>query len=313
MNNYIKEVGFKVCINLSYIYPFLSFLNNNYMTTSTWDDILELGPECYERFVDSNKVPEISQLDINLSGISTLTGQYKVGRASPTANTLIYIIEGAIELHTKELIQTVNKGMLVTLPANHPFLLTLNSPKLSICWFDLDNTSHWRQLCINKPTVEYCDSGHQIYHLLSFIYYERNHILRAPAMTQLDHYLNNALRSSPITSQESQRIKQLFRDIEKKLHFTWTIENMCQLIHYSSPHLHRLCKKHFKRSPIQQLILLRMARAKDLLANTDWSIAQIAEQVGYQDIFNFSKRFKKSIGISPAKYRKQESANITTD
>jgi AraC-like DNA-binding protein len=281
------------------------------MFESPWNDILELGPECYERFIDASKVPEITQLDINLSGISTLTGHYKVGRANPTAHTLVYVLDGSIKLHTEEMQQIVTETMLITLPASKPFLFELNSPTLSICWFDLDDTRYWRQLCSNKSTVEYCENGHQIYHLLGLIYYERNASLRQTAFTQLEYYLNNALNSPSVRSQESQRIKQLFREIEKKLHFTWTIDNMCELIHYSSPHLHRLCKNHFKRSPIQQLILLRMERAKYLLANTDWSIAQIAEQVGYQDIFNFSKRFKKSLGISPAKYRKQEnSTNI---
>ena len=34
------------------------------------------------------------------------------------------------------------------------------------------------------------------------------------------------------------------------------------------------------------------------------SIAEIAEKVGYQDHFYFSRVFKKHVGMSPSKYRK---------
>ena len=48
----------------------------------------------------------------------------------------------------------------------------------------------------------------------------------------------------------------------------------------------------------------RMERAKQLLAETDLSIAEIADKVGYSTSRYFSTRFKAKTGDSPLAYRK---------
>lgn len=50
---------------------------------------------------------------------------------------------------------------------------------------------------------------------------------------------------------------------------------------------------------------LRIQRAKELLRDDSVSIQEIAEIVGYNDYFYFTKVFKKVEGISPSKYRKE--------
>ncbi|WP_076419336.1 AraC family transcriptional regulator [Colwellia sp. UCD-KL20] len=273
-----------------------------------WLDVLEIGPECNERFVECNKVPELDKLEIKLCGVSFLSGKYCVGRADPMCHTIFYVVDGSLELHTEKGQQTIDKGHLVTLPAHKPFLIELQSENFSMVWFDLNDCLHWRTLCENRPSVALCESGRQIFHLLSFIYYERSNILRQSSVKQLEYYLDKTLCAESSVSSDHQKLDQLIRDIEKKLHFNWTVKDMGAIIHYSSPHLHRLFQKRFTRSPIQHLIFLRMERAKYLLKNTTWSIEQIAEQVGYKDVFNFSKRFKKSIGLPPGLFRKTDVA-----
>jgi AraC-like DNA-binding protein len=79
---------------------------------------------------------------------------------------------------------------------------------------------------------------------------------------------------------------------------------MCDQLHYSPPHLHRLCQAQFGKSPIQKLIHLRIERAKSLLLNTRWPVQHVASYVGYTNIFNFSKSFKKLMGVSPSEFRR---------
>lgn len=271
-----------------------------------WLDVLEIGPECNERFVECTKAPELESLHIKICGVSQLSGKYSVGRVKPMCNTIFYGVDGSIELHTEAGQQTIEKGRLVILPAHKPFLIELKSNNFSMAWFDLEDCNPWSDLCKNHDTVVICNSGRQIFHLLSLIYYERSVTLRKPAIKQLDYYLKSTLRAPVSNSTEIQRLDLLLREIEKKLHAQWTVAEMAKAIKYSAPHLHRLFQKQHSKSPIQYLIYLRMERAKYLLINTMWSIEQIAEQVGYHDVFNFSKRFKKSVGIPPGFYRKTE-------
>lgn len=48
---------------------------------------------------------------------------------------------------------------------------------------------------------------------------------------------------------------------------------------------------------------LRISKAKELLINTDASVNEICQMIGYTHVSSFIKAFKKTEGISPAKYR----------
>lgn len=55
--------------------------------------------------------------------------------------------------------------------------------------------------------------------------------------------------------------------------------------------------------PLAYLTACRMDEAGALLADTDLSIAQVAESVGYADAFGFSAAFKRHKGVSPSRFR----------
>ncbi|MBU2906698.1 AraC family transcriptional regulator [Arenibacter algicola] len=66
-------------------------------------------------------------------------------------------------------------------------------------------------------------------------------------------------------------------------------------------------RKKFKQitglSPNQYLINLRLERAKYLLVMTNLNVSEISHQIGFDNIFYFSKLFKKKYDISPKNYR----------
>ncbi len=57
--------------------------------------------------------------------------------------------------------------------------------------------------------------------------------------------------------------------------------------------------------PARWLADMRCQKARELLADTDTPIKQIAAQVGIPDAFSFSRTFKRITGISPEAYRHQ--------
>lgn len=65
----------------------------------------------------------------------------------------------------------------------------------------------------------------------------------------------------------------------------------------------RLFQKHTGKLPMEYLIEQRMYYAKDLLENTDWSVLDISEKVGYYSVSSFVKRFKTLFGMTPGEYR----------
>lgn len=68
-------------------------------------------------------------------------------------------------------------------------------------------------------------------------------------------------------------------------------------------YLFKLFKQNISCSPQQYLINHRIAKACDLLVSTSKHISDIAYEVGFNDLSDFSKQFKKRNGVSAREYR----------
>lgn len=82
---------------------------------------------------------------------------------------------------------------------------------------------------------------------------------------------------------------------------------MARRVGVSQAHFSRVFHKITEQSPRDFLVQTRLMRARHLLDCTELSVGEIAERLGYADIFFFSRQFKEKIGVSPAAYRKRAS------
>ena len=57
-------------------------------------------------------------------------------------------------------------------------------------------------------------------------------------------------------------------------------------------------------SPRQYAIQQASAAARRLLAESDLPIKQIAQQLGYKNVFYFTRQFSRAVGVPPAQYRR---------
>ena len=71
----------------------------------------------------------------------------------------------------------------------------------------------------------------------------------------------------------------------------------------------RVFEKRFRhalnRSPKNEMLRVRMERAKMLLVASDMSIAQVAKASGFASVEYFSRAFRRWIGMAPRTYRRQ--------
>lgn len=72
----------------------------------------------------------------------------------------------------------------------------------------------------------------------------------------------------------------------------------------SEVHFRRIFKDVFNASPLTYVTQLRMKKAQELLAHTDYPVGQISSMVGIFDEAYFSKFFKKHTGQTPNQFRK---------
>ncbi|MCL2320582.1 MAG: AraC family transcriptional regulator [Oscillospiraceae bacterium] len=74
---------------------------------------------------------------------------------------------------------------------------------------------------------------------------------------------------------------------------------------FSSAYLSKIFKEHTGTSPGKYLNEYRINIAKKLLMDSNLSVKDIAQKVGFEDQFHFSKNFKNTVGISPLQFREQ--------
>ena len=67
--------------------------------------------------------------------------------------------------------------------------------------------------------------------------------------------------------------------------------------------LNTLFRKHLNCSPLEEILRVRMERAKELLCNTIMPIGKISVLIGYETPEYFSRAFTREVGLSPQKYR----------
>ena len=83
------------------------------------------------------------------------------------------------------------------------------------------------------------------------------------------------------------------------------------LADYCGLERHYLCRIFKQRTgqTLQEYTLTsKMRRAKEFLLSTSLSVGDVARSVGYDDVYNFSKMFKKQFGMSPKKLRDSRKA-----
>lgn len=90
-----------------------------------------------------------------------------------------------------------------------------------------------------------------------------------------------------------------------------SLDSIAQNLYLSPVYISKLFKEETGESPINYLIKIRLEKAKEQLSSAEHgSIKQVANQVGYEDVYHFSKLFKKYYGTSPLNYSKKVTADM---
>lgn len=83
-----------------------------------------------------------------------------------------------------------------------------------------------------------------------------------------------------------------------------SLENIASNMSINASHLSNIFKKESGLSITEYLTECRMKYAKELIDKGDKKLFEIAELVGFNDPYYFSKCFKKAFGVSASKYSK---------
>ena len=102
-------------------------------------------------------------------------------------------------------------------------------------------------------------------------------------------------------------IKRIVAYLNENYNRKISLDQIAQNMYLSPVYISKIFKEEMGESPINYLIKIRLEKASLMLLESDMlSIKEIADQVGYDDVYYFSKLFKKYYGSSPLYYRKEK-------
>ena len=107
----------------------------------------------------------------------------------------------------------------------------------------------------------------------------------------------------PQTISRNQQCAGVKRYIDQHFKESLTLEQLAEEAHMNKYYLSHAFKKEYGISPINYLISCRIEESKYLLAETDLSLSQIAQLLGFSSLSYFSQVFHRSQNMSPKEFR----------
>lgn len=100
-------------------------------------------------------------------------------------------------------------------------------------------------------------------------------------------------------------IRGLVQEIDQHYRQRLTLDRLARQFNVSKYHLAKEFKRHTGFTPNEYVIITRITRAKEWLQYSDRSIADIAAEVGIDNVSHFINLFKDREGSTPLVFRKQ--------
>jgi len=111
-------------------------------------------------------------------------------------------------------------------------------------------------------------------------------------------------RRTPVLDPVERGVIQLVERIRRNPAAAYTVAEMARSVRLSTPHFTRRFKAVTGLSPVRFLIEERLGRAESYLMETDMNLEEIAQRLGYRDVYFFSRQFRQFRGMPPSEVRK---------
>lgn len=249
----------------------------------------------------------------------TALGHYRNRPLGSSQFILIYCTEG------KGWVESVNTR--VSLAANQMYII---SPK-TVCRYGADNKNPWTVYWVHftgENAAEYAPVTDKVIQVLPAhnARIEERIVLFKEILQNIHDYFNaekvvyaNICLKQFLTSvkymdvyrsvkkeSDNDLLNKLISYLKNNVHKTILIDEMAEACNCSKSNIYKLFKTHLNSAPQEFFIHLKIEKARKYLINTRLKVKEISHKLGYDDPYYFSRIFTRHVGLSPAKYRKEE-------
>lgn len=129
------------------------------------------------------------------------------------------------------------------------------------------------------------------------------HDLLEVLILQLIRITNSSFEVVP-TQKANRECSRIKKYIDSNYKNDFTLEELARMAHLNKYYFVHTFTKSYGMSPMNYVIAKRLEASKELLRNTDHSIAQIAQITGFSSQSYFAQSFRKNCGMTAGAYRR---------
>lgn len=112
-------------------------------------------------------------------------------------------------------------------------------------------------------------------------------------------------QSTDVVAVEDTVVAQACRFIRDHAAENITVEQVAEVCALSRRSLDRRFKQAIDRSPADEILMVRLDKARDLLRDTSLHMPQVAELCGFTDLNHLGRCFRRRFDVSPTAYRRK--------
>jgi len=266
-----------------------------------------------------SSLPLVQQLYVTHIGSYPLAPNHFVERkAGARQAILIYCLSGLGQLQLEDREFKVDKGSAILIPPNHPHVYSADrQDPWSIFWVHFSGTQVSDVSTVlgtnpDAPIVHVPDTRlvlqafEDVYACLNYNFSDSGLLLMSSKLINLFSMIRlHRKHRHPRRQAAEDSVLSTIKFMRQHLDMNLTLNELAAQSGQSVPYYCRRFKERTDQSPMSYFIHLRLQKACELLVQTDLSVKDVAEELGYKDPYYFSRLFKKIEGCAPSQYREQ--------
>lgn len=222
----------------------------------------------------------------------------KPSRHSHPFNQLVLPLRGAIEIGVDHFSGKVSPGecVLVRIQEEHWFTA---DPEARFVVADIQ---HLPANLLMSPRIVFAIHP-SLSHYLAFIESQLEHQINPHLEKAMFDVFYLLLAEQALLPKVDHRIRAALCFIEQNIGQKLQIGSLAKHACLSETQFKKLFKQQTGTTVMSYVTQLRMEKAQALLTHTDYSLQRVGEQIGYQELSAFSRKFSQYFGFSPSQFK----------
>ena len=153
--------------------------------------------------------------------------------------------------------------------------------------------------------VQHGEKIHKMFHEMEFKRNMRSFMFAAESIADTYAIILSLVRSDSekyIPNSKQQKLQPAIEYISQNYSRNINNDTLSAITGMSTVYFRKLFTQVMGISPIAYTKQLRIEKAKEMLKSDYGTLSDVAQSLGYSNLYDFSRDFKKHTGIAPSKY-----------